>query len=145
DGDMLLLCTDGLVRALDEEQISRMVVAGDAEQTALALMQHAIESGADDNLSVAIGSLAAETGDEPAETLTGAMRQVFLFRDLSQTELLVIAPYLEEVVVAKGATIVSEGDPGDSFYVVASGRVRVSRGPTHLVDIKEGGHFGELS
>ncbi len=145
DGDMLLLCTDGLVRALDEERIAALMVPGDAEQSALTLMQIAIESGADDNLSVAVGSLVADDDDEPAETLTEAMRQVFLFRDLTTTELLVIAPYLEEVVAPKGAVIVSEGDPGDSFFVVASGRVRVTRGPTHLVDIKEGGHFGELS
>jgi len=145
DGDLLLLCSDGLTRAVDEDIIVGQIDGAGAQGTAEALLEAALAAGAEDNVSIAVARLRAEDGDEPVEVLTEAMRQVFLFRDLSETELLVIAPYLEEEVYPKSATIVSEGDPGDSFYVVASGRVRVSRGSTKLVDIKSGGHFGELS
>lgn len=48
-GDVLLLCTDGLFKALPEAAIARLLVAGGGPEQ---LLQQALESGARDNLTV---------------------------------------------------------------------------------------------
>jgi len=145
DGDVVLLCSDGLTRALTETTIAVKVDRSDLAGSARLLVLAALDAGADDNVSVALASVASEEGDEPIETLTDALKAVFLFEHLSDTERLVIAPYLEEAVFAKGAVIFQEGDPADSFFVLAAGKVRVTRGGTQLTDVREGGHFGEMA
>jgi len=145
EGDLLLLCSDGLTRALTEEAIADLIDKGDVDASATTLIEKANAAGAEDNVSVVLLELEPEEGDEPIESVTEVLRDVFLFKDLAPTELLVIAPYLEEVTHQKGTVVIREGDPGDTFYVVVDGRVRVSRGSTALTDIKSGGHFGELA
>lgn len=144
EGDSLLLCSDGLTRALTPEQIESHL-RGRADRDGRALIVAAANAKAEDNVSVVTVDLAPEPDDEPIGAITEVLESVFLFKDLTPTELLVIAPYLEEEVHAKGQTVVTQGEPGDTFYCVVSGRVRITRGPTHLVDVKEGGHFGELA
>jgi CRP-like cAMP-binding protein len=104
-----------------------------------------VKAGAPDNVSVVLFTLESEQGDAPIEAVTEVLREVFLFKPMSQTELLTIAPYLEEVVCEKSATIVGENEPATGFHVVVSGAVRLTRGKTHLVDVKPGGGFGELA
>jgi serine/threonine protein phosphatase PrpC len=144
-GDLLILASDGLPRALDEDELLPRLVAGDAKATLRRLMEGAEMAGWPDNISVIVLQLEAEDGDEDQAPITDLMREVFLFRDMSPPELLTIAPWFEEVVHDKGATICSEGDLVNSFYVVVSGGVRVTRGRTHLHDVKPGGHFGEMA
>ena len=43
------------------------------------------------------------------------------------------------------APIVSEGDPGDNFYVITSGNGRVTRGGREVAELGPGDYFGELS
>jgi protein phosphatase len=145
EGDALLLCSDGLTRALTEEAIAELVDPGDIDGSASQLISVANDAGAEDNVSVVLLDLESEEGDEPIESVTEVLQDVFLFKDITPTELLVIAPYLEEVVHRKGATVIKEGDPGDAFFVVVDGRVKISRGPTVLTEVKAGGHFGELA
>lgn len=47
--------------------------------------------------------------------------------------------------VLSGAAVFSEGDSGDAFYVIASGRLHVRRGAEHLRDLGPGQWFGELA
>jgi protein phosphatase len=144
-GDGLLLCSDGLVRAVDEASMAANIDLADIARSMRRLVALANKNGAPDNVSAILIGFDADQTDEPIEAITGVMRQVFLFSELSEQERLIIAPYLEEVVFAKGATVTSEGDPADTFYVVVSGRLRVTSQGTHLTDVKEGGHFGELA
>jgi PPM family protein phosphatase len=144
-GDVLLLCTDGLVRALTEDAIAELIDPADLSTSVRRLVRGACESEAPDNVSCVLLSLETEEGDEPIQTVTDVMKRVFLFRSLSEPERLVIAPYLEEVSFEAGEVIVHENEPGDSFFVLINGRVDVTRGPTHLTTIRTGGHFGELA
>ena len=43
------------------------------------------------------------------------------------------------------APIVSEGDRGDKFYVITSGKGRVTRGGREVAELGPGDYFGELS
>lgn len=44
-----------------------------------------------------------------------------------------------------GAVVLREGDPAASFFVVARGRVQVTRGTTRLTTLGEGSVFGEMA
>lgn len=145
DGDVLLLCSDGLTRALDEDVAAGLVDATDLEASARALIDAAGRAGAEDNVSVVLGACEAEPDDEPLEAIAEVLADVFLFRDIAPTERMVVAPYLEEAVYEGDRIVCAEGDPADAFYVVASGGVKITRGPTHLTDVGPGGHFGELA
>jgi protein phosphatase len=144
-GDVILLCSDGLPRAIDDEEIAKSLDPEDLKASITRLFDLAVKAGAPDNVSVVLLSLESEEGDEPIEAVTEVMREVFLFKPMSQPELLTIAPYLEEIVCEKGATITGEAEPLSGFHVVVSGAVRLTRGKTHLVDVKPGGCFGELA
>ena len=43
------------------------------------------------------------------------------------------------------SVVMREGDPGDSFYLIAEGSVRVERSGTHLATVGAGGSIGEGS
>ena len=51
------------------------------------------------------------------------------------------------VPVKRGQTIIKQGDPGDYYYLIESGRCKVSRlvagSPVQLAELKEGDAFGE--
>ena len=144
--DILLLCTDGLIRTLTESMIAACIQADDLRGSVQNLIRTAVENGAKDNLSIIL--MATETQVSDSSSMNGTaktMRDVFLFRDMSECELHVIAPYLEEEVYDKGQVVVTEGQDGDCFYIVISGHLRVSRSGIRLVDLSAGGHFGELA
>lgn len=142
-GDMLLLCTDGLVRALTDAQIGAVIDADDLSGSVQGLLQRAA-SKAVDNVSAVLIGFESDEPDEGIDVLTRTLRDVFLFRDMSEQELLVVAPYVEEVVAAGGDVLLTEGDPTDAFFMVVSGRLRITRGNVRLMDVTAGGHFGEV-
>lgn len=145
-GDVLVLCTDGLPRSLDDDEIIPRIDGNDLETSAQRLIKASQQAGAPDNVSLILLSFESEPGDESADMgVREAMRGVFLFRGMTDAELLTIAPYLEEMVFEKDVNVASEGDLSDQFCVVVSGSVRVSRGRAVLHDVKAGGHFGELA
>ncbi len=51
----------------------------------------------------------------------------------------------EPLTVPEGQAVVTEGEPGDRFYVVAGGRVAVSHDGQVVRELGEGGWFGELA
>ncbi len=55
------------------------------------------------------------------------LRNVFLFKNLDETENRHICALLKEENFKQGEKIVEEGRAGDALYVIWSGRVRVSR------------------
>ncbi len=82
----------------------------------------------------------------PAELL----RKVPFFRQLSQADFAEIAPLLKQHTVTEDEAIVTQGDPGDSLYLIARGVVRVLRkeeggdGEEHaLGTLLAGDFFGE--
>lgn len=84
------------------------------------------------------------------ERVTDFLATVPLFRELPRAAVRGFAEQTREQRFAKGAMIVSEGDPGDALYVVRSGEVKVvligEDGREVLLNILGvGDHFGELS
>lgn len=58
DGDVLLLCTDGLTRHVPDERIGQLLASGSAESVAQSLVDAALEGGGSDNVTVIVAKPA---------------------------------------------------------------------------------------
>jgi len=79
----------------------------------------------------------------------GALEQVDLFSTLQPAERQVLAAGLHEKRFAMGEAIVTQGQAGDSMYIIAEGRVQVSLGQDNiyssLASLAAGDILGEMS
>ena len=78
------------------------------------------------------------------------LRRIPLFRDFTDEQLSQVLATVADRRFAKHQFVVREGEPGDTFFVIAAGSVAVCRvGPdgreTILSILKEGDFFGEMS
>jgi CRP-like cAMP-binding protein len=67
-----------------------------------------------------------------------------MFRSCTPEQLDRLAELGEAVTVAD-APVVSEGDRSDDFFVITSGKARVTRGGHDVAQLGPGEYFGELS
>lgn len=72
--------------------------------------------------------------------LATALARVPMFSRCSARDLRIVARHAEMVTVPAGAAVVTEGDEGDTFYLLLTGAAEVD-GTT----LGPGAHFGELS
>lgn len=68
-----------------------------------------------------------------------------LFEGLSRTELGEIAKLMDEIDVAAGTVLMTQGDLGRQMFVVARGRVAVERNGTRINELGPGGAAGEMA
>lgn len=73
------------------------------------------------------------------------LRKVALFSGITERALGTIAGRVEVIEFAPGQYIVRQGQVGTGFYLLASGRARVTRGGQALARLGPGDFFGELS
>lgn len=74
------------------------------------------------------------------------LKSLPLLSCLSELEIGKIADALEEVeFVEKDATVIKQGDTGDSFYIVLQGSARIERDGIHVGTLNPGDYFGELA
>ena len=58
DGDVLLLCTDGLTKHVPDERIGQLLASGSAESVAQSLVDAALQGGGSDNVTVIVAKPA---------------------------------------------------------------------------------------
>lgn len=78
------------------------------------------------------------------------LSQVYLFRELTPSEIDTLLSISKERRVRKDEIIFKEGDTGDAFYFIVSGSVRISTivpgvGEEALTILREGEYFGEMA
>ncbi|MCX5743902.1 MAG: cyclic nucleotide-binding domain-containing protein [Proteobacteria bacterium] len=78
------------------------------------------------------------------------LAQIDLFNGLGTTHLRRVVDIGVEEQYKTGATVFGEGAPGDKFYLIVEGAVRISRivpgmGEEALAVLKAGNYFGEMS
>jgi CRP-like cAMP-binding protein len=92
---------------------------------------------------------AAESADSPTSRLRRALRAVDLFGPLSDDERRAAAARFRSVHYAGGEKIIEEGAPGDSFFLIDSGEVQVSKKmggfSRELARLMDGQFFGEMA
>ncbi len=85
-----------------------------------------------------------------AERTLDSLRKIPLFQQLEDDDLEEIASHLIERRYPKGATVMEEGLPGDYMYVIAEGRVKVTKlsedGREKILEMMgEGAFVGEMA
>ena len=87
--------------------------------------------------------------EDTGERLLPALRGIDLFQTLSDAELRTVASRLRPLHYAAGEKILEEGSPGDSFFLIDRGEVRVLRRlggkPRQIARLGEGECFGEMA
>jgi len=80
-----------------------------------------------------------------ADSKTRALKRVPLFSQLSGQELEFVASRADEVNAKAGQTLIKQGTPGDSFYVLLEGEAHVDVKGKPRRTLKPGDFFGEIS
>jgi CRP-like cAMP-binding protein len=73
------------------------------------------------------------------------LRGVPLFADLDDRSLQAVAILAREQPRKAGDVLMLEGEPGDEFYVIAEGTVRIEKGGRTLRSMTAGGYLGEIA
>jgi rhodanese-related sulfurtransferase len=84
------------------------------------------------------------------ETKANVLSKSAIFRDLPKDALDAISRTVEHLVVPQNTLIFKEGDPGDSLYIISSGRARIFRKDESGMEIDlsiqgPGETFGEMA
>jgi CRP/FNR family cyclic AMP-dependent transcriptional regulator len=77
------------------------------------------------------------------------LRQIKLFRGLDSVQISHLATIIEERLVPRNTVLFREGDPAEHFFIIASGRIRISKivpgaGEEALAILDAGTYFGEM-
>lgn len=88
---------------------------------------------------------SADALHEDALARASLLSSTELFAPLPAPTIAGLAANLAPVAVAQGRTVIREGDPGDSFYLIADGVVDVTVGGEHVRTQGPGEAFGELA
>jgi len=73
------------------------------------------------------------------------LRELPVFSHLDSEKLTIILEHGGWVAAAPGEALITQGDPGDRFFVVASGRAEVVRDGSPVGAIGKGRYFGEVA
>jgi serine/threonine protein phosphatase PrpC len=151
-GDRFLLCSDGMYVYVEDNDLPALLSEGDVKDVPRKLIEIANEGGGHDNIT----NIVIRVGDEtPAAGVTERAEEVSLkldvlkgmqmFRYLSYKELVRIMNITETAELKADEVIFTEGEPGETMYVVLQGGVRLSKGNVSVAELGRGQHFGEMS
>jgi CRP/FNR family cyclic AMP-dependent transcriptional regulator len=73
------------------------------------------------------------------------LRGVPLFADLDDRSIQAVAILAREQAHREGDILMLEGEPGDEFYVIADGTVRIEKGGRTIRSMTAGGFLGEIA
>ena len=78
------------------------------------------------------------------------LKKIHLFSDVSSEDLTLIAEKLDELDFKAGEAVIREGEPGEAFFIIEKGRVRISASIDEndeiiLSYLEAGDYFGEMA
>ncbi|MFN7753285.1 MAG: protein kinase domain-containing protein [Pseudomonadota bacterium] len=97
-----------------------------------------------DDLSRLTGTISVPQEDLNDAAKFARVRELLFFDQFAEVEIWEMLRVTRWRWVMPGTTLIREGEQGDSFYVLADGEVRVSRGETTLNILRAGDCFGEM-
>lgn len=74
-----------------------------------------------------------------------ALKDIPLFRSLSNKERMELARHVDEVPVRSDTLLTVQGGPGDAFYLIVEGNADVMRDDTKIAALGPGDTVGELA
>jgi len=73
------------------------------------------------------------------------LKSVTLISSLENYERSQIADALKAETLNQGDTVITQGEPGDKFYIIEEGTLYAMKDGTRVMDYKQGDYFGELA
>ena len=73
------------------------------------------------------------------------LRELSVFHGLDSEQLNLILEHGEWITAVHGDDLITQGDPGDRFYVIESGRAEIVRDGAVLNSVSKGMYFGEVA
>lgn len=152
-GDVFLLCSDGLIRHVEDEEMPAILADPRTEMLPQQLVELANARGAEDNVTTIVVRVEVEQDEEAlAQRRTidvhaqlHALKEASLFRHLDLRELCAVLSVATVATAEPGEIVVREGGPGERLYLVTDGELAVSRGGQELARVTRGSHFGEMA
>ena len=77
--------------------------------------------------------------------LIETLGQVGLFARCTKRELATVARHVEVVELVDGTEMITQGGPGDAFFVILEGQAQVERDGDGISSAGPGDYFGELA
>lgn len=150
--DIVVLCSDGVVGALDDQQIGSELNPQDLNTSLRSLLRSCIQARCSDNISAVLLGMEApqapefaedpptSPGEPPPEPPPAPTIEVrgSTFVHLSAEERVALSGYLSEQHFSAGQRVVAEGDPSRAIHVLVSGRVLLTLGGAPLGEVTEG-------
>jgi PPM family protein phosphatase len=154
DGDVFLLCTDGMSKAIDEAQIIETLDLGPrnpAGRACQTLVDAANAAGGDDNCTVIVVEV------EEADTDSGEARRrarieekvrvlsaLDLFEGLSVQDLAAVVNLAGSIRTEPGDVVVRAGEVSRRLFVPVSGRVVLTLHGMTVLEVLPGVLFGDV-
>jgi CRP/FNR family transcriptional regulator, cyclic AMP receptor protein len=73
------------------------------------------------------------------------LSKIPMFSACTPEQLDVVAARGDSVAAEDGQAVMTEGETGEGFYVITSGRAKVARSGNVVTELEPGDYFGELS
>jgi len=145
DGDRIMLCSDGLSDLVEPramlENLKKPNIASGVDE----LIEAALRAGGKDNVTVIAIEPEAVLEAESVAARAKAMENLFLFEDLPFHARLRVGRIVSEHFISPDETVVSQGELGDTLYVVVQGEFSVQVDGREVLVLRQGEHFGELA
>ncbi len=146
-GDRYILCSDGLHGYVETEEEMNSLVEGLGEETGTQrLIDIANERGGKDNITAIIATIPEEDGGTNDLVLGyETLASMPFFRHLEPRELLRVQAMARPRGFQNDEIVVTEGQAGDSIFVVLKGNAKVCKGDAEIAKFEAGHFFGEMS
>ena len=77
--------------------------------------------------------------------IANRLSDVKLFKHCTKGDLRIVARHAEITTAAEGSTVIRQGDHGDAFFLLLSGRATIERDGVTVGQLGPGDWFGELA
>jgi serine/threonine protein phosphatase PrpC len=147
-GDRLVVCTDGLYRYIEPDELSHEVNKGSVAQVVDRLVNIANQRGGRDNITVVVCAVEGEATSESTQATVHRMeilRTVDLFQYCTYRELMRVCQAAEQREVGDGVVLFEEGALGRECFIIEQGRVSIRKADVDLAVLETGDYFGEMS
>jgi signal-transduction protein with cAMP-binding, CBS, and nucleotidyltransferase domain len=119
----------------------------ETERAAAELIDFANAAGGRDNISAVVVRIEGAADPEAFNAFAKmeVLRKLQLFEHLTFKELMAVLNIVELKTYEAGQAVLSEGTPGEEFYVGVKGRFHVRKGGQFVAELKTGDFFGEMA